>query len=631
MCGIAGVWNADGEPVSPPVLQRMTARLAHRGPDGNGCLIDGAVGLGHRRLAIIDLSSAGHQPMANEDGSVVVSYNGEIYNFAELRVELEAAGHRFHSATDSEVIVHAWEEWGRDCLQRFNGMFAFALWDRRRGTLLLARDRYGIKPLYYRWDGRRLIFASEIRGILAHPSVSARLSLPALNEYFTFQNVLTDRTFFEGVRMLPAGCVMLADVHGGREPVPCRYWDFAWNPAPLQMSREEAAEELQRLFRAAVTRQLVSDVPVGSYLSGGMDSGSITAVARAGLGRLTTFTCGFDLSSASGLELAFDERRAAESLAHHLKTEHYEVVLHAGDMEYVMPQLIEHLEDLRVGQCYPNYYVSRLAGKFVKVVLSGTGGDELFAGYPWRYYRGMNSHGTDHFYREYYDFWQRLVADDEKSRLFAPDVHRATAAESGFDVFRSVLASGVPDELSGAEDFVRASLYFELKTFLHGLLVVEDKISMSHSLETRVPFLDNDLVDFSLRVPIAYKLRSLDRAARVVDENEPGKQRRYEAQTGDGKMILREAMTRIMPPDVTDRVKQGFSAPDASWFRGESMDYIRGIVEHPRARIYEYLDPRYVRGRFEEHAAGRHNHRLFIWSVLSLEWWLRCFVDASHG
>jgi asparagine synthase (glutamine-hydrolysing) len=357
-----------------------------------------------------------------------------------------------------------------------------------------------------------------------------------------------------------------------------------------------------------------------------MDSGSITAVARRHLGRLTTFTCGFDLTSASGLELGWDERANAEVLANLLKTEHYEVVLHAGDMEHVMPDLISGLEDLRVGQCYPNYYVARLASKFVKVVLSGAGGDELTAGYPWRYFRSANSDGRDGFYRRYYDFWQRLVPDEDKQALFAPALRAEVANESTFEVFRGVMetAAGLPAPRS-QEDFVNTSLYFELKTFLHGLLVVEDRVSMAHGLETRVPFLDHDLVDFVQRLPVGFKLRMLDSPAPPVDENETAKLRRY-GQDG-GKMILRDAMRRIIPSDVTNRVKQGFSAPDASWFRGESIDYITTLLGDRRARIYDFLQPHYVDRMLGEHCRGERNHRLFIWSALSFEWWLRRFMS----
>ena len=604
----------------------MTDTLAHRGPDGEGHYAEGPIGLGHRRLAIIDLTPNAHQPMSNETGDIVLTYNGEIYNFETLRVELEARGHRFHSRTDAEVVVHAYEEWGKACLERFNGMFAFALWDARCRRLWLARDRFGIKPLYYYWDGRQLVFGSEIKAILTHPAVSRKVCLPALSQYFTFQNVLTDETLFDGVRLLPAGSWMTIDEHSS-QPTFERYWDFDLT-TPLDISRPEAAEELHRLFNQAVARQLVSDVPIGSYLSGGLDSASITAVARQHLGRLRTFTCGFDLSSASGLELAFDERAQAESLSNLLKTEHYEVVLHAGDMEHVMPDLIWKLEDLRLGQCYPNYYVARLAGKFVKVVLSGAAGDELVAGYPWRYYRSGSNTDPSDFYRNYYDFWQRLVPDEEKPQLFTDQVWSEIETQSTFDLFRAVMERGDGLSQQGSpEDFVNSSLYFELKTFLHGLLVVEDKISMAHGLETRVPFLDHDLVDFVQRIPVRYKLRDLNQPRRTVDENETAKLRRYAWQSGDGKMILREAMSRVIPADVAERPKQGFSAPDASWFRGESIDYINELLGDRRARIFEYLRRPYVDAVLKQHAEGARNNRLLIWSLLSFEWWLRRFFD----
>ena len=392
-------------------------------------------------------------------------------------------------------------------------------------------------------------------------------------------------------------------------------------------SPEEAADELTGLFRRAVQRQLVSDVPLGGYLSGGMDSGSIVAVAVEHMQRLFTFTAGFDLSSASGLELGFDERAAAEFLANLLKTDHYEVVLHAGDMERVLPELIWHVEDLRVGQCYPNYYVARLASRFVTVVLSGAGGDELFAGYPWRYYRGLGCATRSEYVDQYYRYWQRLVPDGEKNQLFNPDTQRQIAGHSTFDVFRGVFDRW-NGELSGIESFVEASLHFELTTFLHGVLVVEDKLSMAHSLETRVPFLDNDLVDFAMRLPVSFKLRNLESTIRI-DENAPGKRRLFEVQSNDGKTILRRAMLGIIPSEITERIKQGFSAPDASWFRGESIDYINRLLRNRTARIYEYVEPAYVSRILEEHCSGGINHRLLIWSFLCFEWWCRIFLEGQ--
>ena len=625
MCGIAGVLQLDGRPISEEKTLAMARSMAHRGPDDEGTYVSGPVGLAHRRLSIIDLSPAGHQPMFNEDGSVAIVYSGELYNYRELRPELETAGHRFRSQSDTEVLVHAWEQWGAASLERFNGHFAIAIWDANKQRLVLARDRFGTKPIYYFFDGSRLAFGSEIKAILSLGDVPRKVSAAALNEYFTFQNVLTDMTLFEGIRLLPAGCLLQIDAVPGARPEQSQYWDYRIAEKPLAMSEEETAEELYRLFTQAVTRQLMSDVPLGCYLSGGMDSGSITAVARARLGRLMSFTGGFDLSSASGLELGFDERERSEVLANLLKTEHYEMVMHAGDMEVVMPKLIWHLEDLRVGQSYPNFYMARLAGKFVKVVLSGAGGDELFGGYPWRYYRALGGKGAD-FARRYYDFWQRLVPDQDKAALFQPDVCTSIDGHSTFDVFSGVLA-GANLEAETHEERINSSLYFELKTFMHGLLVVEDKLSFAHGLETRMPFLDNDLVDFAMQVPVGLKLRNIEQLANGIDEDDVLKMRRYEFQSGDGKMILRRAMSRIIPEEVTSRKKQGFSAPDASWFRGESIDYIQSLLHGSDARIYNYLQPCYVRNVLDEHSQGKVNHRLLIWSLLSLEWWLRNFME----
>jgi asparagine synthase (glutamine-hydrolysing) len=627
MCGIAGVLDTSGAPVSVAALKRMTDCVAHRGPDGEGHYAFGPAGLGHRRLAIIDLTEAAHEPMANEDGTVVLIFNGEVYNFQLLRLELEGLGHRFHSQTDAEVVVHGYEVWGDDVVRHLNGMFAFALFDRPRKRLLLARDRYGIKPIYWAFAGGKLLFGSEVKSILAHGDVACDVSYAALNEYFSFQNIFSDLTLFEGIRLLPAASTLTIEAQPGSQPVIRRWWDYKFSADPLDISEAEAAEELHRLFVQAVVRQTVSDVPVGSYLSGGMDSGSITAIAGQHLPRLRTFTGGFDLSSASGLELGFDERRAAEMLAARFKTEHYEVVLHAGDMEEVLPELIWHLEDLRVGQSYPNYYVARLAGKFVKVVLSGAGGDELFGGYPWRYYRGIEATSREDYLGRYYGFWQRLVADDDKPSLFNAAVQRRIARLSSFDTFRAVFDT-YDGPFATRDDYVNASLYFELKTFLHGLLVVEDKLSMAHSLETRVPFLDDDLVDFALRLPASLKIRNLDQAP-GVDENLIGKRQRYELESSDGKRVLRLAMERIIAPEVTARTKQGFSAPDASWFRGDSIDYINRLLRDPRARLYEFLEPAFVQRTLDDHTSGRHNRRLLIWSLLSFEWWCRTFLDGS--
>jgi asparagine synthase (glutamine-hydrolysing) len=621
MCGIAGLVHTDAAPVSAVSLRRMTDAIAHRGPDGEGQWVEGNVGIGHRRLAIIDLSPAGHQPMVSVDHRFVLSYNGEVYNFRELRSELEALGYWFRSATDSEVVLNALAAWGVAALARLNGMFAFALWDRKERRLLLARDRYGIKPLYYFQQGATLAFASEQKAILAVPGMQRRLDKEALLEYFTFQNLFTDRTLLEGMRILPAGHYALLDPAGGTVRLELtRYWDFEFREPAGQVDARECREELARLFHQAVNRQLIADVEVGSYLSGGMDSGAITAIAARCYPYLKSFTCGFDLSSASGIELSFDERVKAEAMSARFRTEHYEMVLKAGDMERVLPKLAWHLEEPRVGQSYPNYYAAQLAGKFVKVVMSGAGGDELFGGYPWRYYRAAGAQDFEEYIDLYYVFWQRLLDNRQLQKLFAPiwpEVKHVCTRDIFRDVFRNR-----DSRLERSEDYINHSLYFEAKTFLHGLLVVEDKLSMAHSLETRVPFLDNELVDFAMRCPVALKLNNLREVMRI-NENEPGdKQGKYFLKTNDGKQILRDVMRHYIPDDIAAGVKQGFSAPDASWFKGDSIDYVRKQLFSGRPRIYEFLDAGTAQGLVNEHLQGEQNRRLFIWSLLNVEQWL---------
>lgn len=629
MCGITGVFNIDGQPVSVSVLKRMTDAVQHRGPDGEGFWTSSFIGLGHRRLAIIDLSPLGHQPMQSADGRYVLTYNGEIYNYQELRVELESKGRAFRSRSDTEVLLAAFAEWGPACVHRLNGMFAFAVWDAREHRLFLARDRYGIKPLYYRFVRGVLTFGSEIKSLLRHPDVSVSVDTAALNEYFAFQNIFSDRTLFADIRLLPPAHTLSVGLGDARSLRVERYWDFDFRE-DATLDEAAAEEELARLFAAAVDRQLASDVEVGAYLSGGVDSGAVTGVAARSMGHLKTFTGGFDLSSASGLELGFDERRKAEFLSNRYKTEQYEVVLKAGDMERVMPKLVWHLEDLRVGQSYPNFYVARLASRFVKVVLSGAGGDELFAGYPWRYYRAVVNDDAEHYVDKYYRYWQRLVPDDARGDFFTPAVASTLHGHDLRDVFKSVI-NGHDRDIRGPADYVNRSLYFESKTFLHGLLVVEDKLSMAHSVETRLPFLDNDLVDFAQRVPVNFKLRNLSDVVRL-NENEPGsKTERYYNATGDGKLILRRALAAHIPADYTDATKQGFSAPDASWFKGESIDYIRSLLFDKRALIHDFVRPETAQRLMTEHFSGQQNHRLLIWSLLCFEWWCRTFLDGQHS
>jgi asparagine synthase (glutamine-hydrolysing) len=480
--------------------------------------------------------------------------------------------------------------------------------------------------LYYSQKGNVFLFGSEIKAFFSHPGFRVDLDREALFEYFTFQNLFSQRTFFKDVRLLSAGSYLRVPMGITETCSPVSYWDYKFSEPEKIKDERVYLEELDRLLRQAVQRQLVSDVEIGAYLSGGMDSGTVTAITGMQIPNLKSFTCGFDLHSASGIELAFDERQKAELMSYRFKTEHYEVVLKAGDMERILPSLAWHLEDPRVGQSYPNYYVARLTSKFVKVVLSGTGGDEMFGGYPWRYYRAVVNSSFEDYIEKYYSYWQRLVPQRVIKDFFKPiwsDVRHVSTREIFRDVF-----SQREDYLERPVDYINHSLYFEAKTFLHGLLVVDDKLSMAHGLETRVPFLDNDLVDFAMQLPIRLKLANLGEVVRL-NENDPGpKSRVYFQRTKDGKQLLRRVMSRYVPTEVIDAEKQGFSAPDASWFKGESMEYVRQAILNKKANIFEYLDFETVSGMVEEHISGQQNRRLLIWSLLNFEWWLRKFKSS---
>lgn len=621
MCGIAGLLGSSGQVVPVETLRGMADAIKHRGPDGEGYWQGDGIGLAHRRLSILDLTNAAAQPMASVSGQDVLVYNGEVYNYREIRVELEKLGCQFRSSSDTEVVLNALVVWGIGALSKFNGMFALAWWNASNRSLVLARDRYGIKPLYYTSSSEGFSFGSEQKAILSLPWFKRTLDHQALLEYFTFQNIFTDRTLFRNIKILPAGHYY--EIRQGQNASlskPIQYWDFNFVEPEIACDSGEYKEELDRLFKQAVSRQLVSDVELGCYLSGGMDSGSITSVASQSIPYIKTFTCGFDLRSASGLELAFDEREKAEYMSYHFKTEHYEMVLKAGDMERALPKVTHHLEELRVGQCYPNYYAAKLASKFVKVVLSGAGGDEMFGGYPWRYYRAVVNDDFEHYVDKYYAFWQRLIPNSLIKEVFSPIASSISSVWTR-DIFRDVFQHHA-SELVRPEDYINHSLYFEAKTFLHGLLMVEDKLSMAHGLESRVPFLDNDLVDFAMACPVNMKLNNLANVVRINENMQGDKQNMYYSRTKDGKKILRDVMNRYIPDDIAGAEKQGFSAPDASWFKGESIDFVRRSLLAGKPKIYELLDRNAIERLINEHLSGKHNRRLLIWSLLSIEAWL---------
>ncbi|WP_022852164.1 asparagine synthase (glutamine-hydrolyzing) [Limisalsivibrio acetivorans] len=649
MCGIAGIFTPRGSKGSG-IIKRMTDSIAHRGPDDAGYLVAGSEGLkhyldpnlrdmridadllpeetkpwnlaiGHRRLRIIDLSPNAHQPMNEGNGRYWIAYNGETYNYRELRNELEAMGESFFSTSDTEVVLKGYIRWGAEVLNKLNGMFAFVVYDSSEGSLFIARDRYGIKPLYYTDTGSTFLFASEIKALLEHPECKAEIDPAGLNEYFTFQNNLDGRSIFSGITLMEPGTYITINRDGVRKST--KYWDYSFSEPDDSMSFEEARDKTRELMEKAVQRQIVADVPVGSYLSGGMDSGSITALASRHIDRITTFTAGFELSRVTGVEATFDERRDAEVIANTFLTEHYEQVINAGDMPWVMPRLVRHLEDIRLGMSYPNYYISRLASKFVKVCLSGAGGDELFGGYPWRYYRVCNSVNKEEFFKNYYNFWQRLVPDNEKKDFFRPELYSRIDRTDCYPLFREVFGKNGNAEYITPEDHVANSLYFEVKTFLHGLLILGDKLSMANSLEERFPFLDNELVDFAMKIPVRYKLKDLANVHRI-DENETRRNMKYMRKYNDGKNVLRAAMKSFLPEKIVNRNKQGFSAPDESWYRGENFEYVRETLLSSNAHIDRYIERGYINRIIEEHAGGE-NHRLLIWSFICFEEWCRQF------
>ncbi|PPR78822.1 MAG: Asparagine synthetase [glutamine-hydrolyzing] 1 [Alphaproteobacteria bacterium MarineAlpha2_Bin1] len=625
MCGVTGYINLNGEPASKLIIKNMIDLISHRGPDDTGSYISDTVGLGHARLSIIDLSEAGRQPMETRDKRFVISYNGEVYNFKELRKDLESLGCNFKSHTDSEVVLYAFAVWGLSAIKKFNGMFAFAIWDKDKKKLYLVRDRFGVKPLYYYYSKSCLIFASESKSFLAHPNYKPEVCKYGLLEYITFQNYFTSRTLFKNVNLIPPGNILCFDyLKNSIELNP--YWDFKFDESLKNYNIEDLEEELDFLFSQSVNRQLIADVNVGAYLSGGIDSGAITAIASKKIKNMNTFTVGFDLNSASGIELAYDERENAKHMAKIFETNHNEVVLRSGDMENAMKKLIWHLDEPRVGQCYPNFYASELASSHSKVVLAGTGGDELFGGYPWRYYRGAISSNFKEYLENYFEFWQRLVPPSKYSKMLMPlkdFSDRVDIKKIFFDIFSLEI-----NKIDRPEDYINYSLYLESKTFLHGLLVIEDKLSMAHSLEARVPFLDNDLVNFAMSLPVNVKLDNLHNVVKM-NENEPGKVEQYFQKTKDGKLILRKVMEKYVPNEVSNRQKQGFSGPDASWFRGESIDYVRDTLLNNNAKIYDFFDKQTVLALLEDHLSGRNNRRLLIWSLLSLETWHDIFINGS--
>ena len=663
MSALAGLVSKTGVRIEAPSLKAMCDSMAHRGPDDVGYVffspgrrsggagghysrftepefhsrnqhiapfggpyfadtcrkVHFSLGMGHRRLAVIDLSVAGHQPMVTADRRYWITFNGTVYNFPALRAELLERGHRFYGHSDTEVLLYLWEEYGDSCLTRLDGMFALAVYDLRENILTLARDRFGAKPLYYAEHGDVFAYASEIKGLLASGAIPSRIDPAALREYFTFQNIYSNRTLIDGVRLLEPG-ETLRIRPGCNEAPERRFFHFSFPSIDPAMQGGPVLEKtIAETFISAVRAQLVSDVDIGAYLSGGMDSGSVVAVAGRGIPRLTTFTCGFDVTNVSGIEQGFDERGVSEQLAYLLQTEHYEVVLHAGDMPAAMEKISWHVDDPRVGMCHQNWYAAKLASKFVKVCLSGTGGDELFGGYPWRYLCGIND-SLAASQDKYFLHWHRFLPPRQLAELFSPDLrHLAEHPRQAFDEVFAKCPAETPD-LSFVENALQRIFHFEFRSFLHGVLLIDDKISMAHGLEVRTPFLSNALADLAFRIPASCKLN----LAQMTSNGGSGT-----FKADEGKMVLRRSMRSFLPEQYVTQPKQGFSPPDGNWYRGESMEYIKEILYDTRTRQRPWFNQKTVNACLEEHFAGQRNHRLLIWSLLSFEWLQRHFCEGG--
>jgi asparagine synthase (glutamine-hydrolysing) len=628
MCGIAGRLNfLSGAPVDEGLVRRMSDLLAHRGPDGDGVYVRGPIGLGHRRLAIIDLSPGGRQPMGTPDGRLWVTQNGEIYNYRALRAELEARGHRFRSQSDTEVILAAYREFGVECLTRLHGMFAFALWDAEARTLLLARDRVGKKPLHYWLDDHGVAFASEPKAFLADPSFKPQPNLEAIWHYLTYQYVPSPLSAFQGVRKLPPAHYLL--VRDGRISVE-RYWKLRYVPK-RQLTEEEAREELLHRLREAVRLRLISDVPLGAFLSGGIDSASVVALmAELGSGPVKTFSIGFE-------EKEYDELAYARLVAQRYGTEHREFVVRPQAVD-ILPKLIWHYnEPYADSSAIPTYYLAELTRRHVTVALCGDGGDENFAGYE-RYRANVLAGRCEWLPR-----WVRqsgaailgavpstgprrgLVGRAQRfaEALAEPPERRYARWMSHFqpalkrelctDEFRR--AVGEPDSVallvdayraSDAPDFVDATLDVDVNTYLpEDLLVKVDIATMAHGLEGRSPFLDHGFMEFCASLPSDLKLR-----------------RRTP------KYLLKRAVRDLLPVEVIERPKMGFGVPLDHWFRQELREMAYDVLLSASALGRGYFRRDRVQRLLDEHIQGRRRWHYQLWNLLVLESWHRTFVDG---
>ncbi|MDB0003340.1 asparagine synthase (glutamine-hydrolyzing) [Alphaproteobacteria bacterium] len=624
MCGISGIINFNKSKINENDIIEMNNQLKHRGPDDDDIYIDKFIGFGHTRLSILDLSANGKQPMQSSNNRYVITYNGEVYNFLDIKKELINRGYIFKSHSDTEVVLNSWLEWGENCINKFNGMFAFAIWDKKEEEFFLVRDRYGIKPVYYHNLNNKFIFASEQRAILSILKSKKELDKETLYEYFTFQNIFSDRTLVKNIKLLNPGTILKISLTKKNKLKFTKYWDFNFTTPSNVKNNLEYQEELSSLLESAVKKQLVSDVEVGTYLSGGIDSSLITFFASKEIKKLKTFSCGFKIPNESGIEFNFDETEKSKSTSKFLKTKYIEKIIESGDMETSLPELTSRIEEPRLGQSYPNYYASQLASSNVKVVLNGVGGDELFGGYPWRYFIANNALNLNEYIDQYYLYWQRLIDNNELKKIFKP-IKKDVKDVWTKNIFKTVLNKNHLKIKNKREDFINLAMYFETKTFLHSLLIIEDKISMGFGLETRTPFLDNDLVNFATNIPIDLKIKNL-LTKNKIDENLKNKKiENIKYLNNSGKIILRDISKKILPKKITNAYKQGFTGPDEEWFKGESMEFVKSIIKNKNSYIYNFMDYTAVNKIVDLHLEGKKNKRLFIWSLLNTEEYLKNF------
>jgi asparagine synthase (glutamine-hydrolysing) len=626
MCGICGFYEYEAQrPAEARILDDMLRVLRHRGPDDAGVYLDKGLALGMRRLSIIDLAG-GKQPIRNEDGSVVLIFNGEIYNYRSLGDLLKSRGHILTTCSDTEVIVHLYEDYGPECLQHLRGMFGFALWDARRRQLFIARDRLGIKPLYFTQAGGRLIFGSEIKAILQHPAVEARMDLAALNHYLSLKYVPAPQTMFAGISALPPGCSLTCDAQGVRIH---RYWDVSFANQGHSDHREEVyAEQLEALLREAVQLHVVSDVPFGAFLSGGLDSSTIVALMSQFLQEpVKTYSVGFE-----GDGEAFSELPYARAVAKQFQTDHHEVFIRPAHFTDLAEKVSWHLDQpLAEYATLANYMVAELAARDVKMVLTGEGGDELFAGYA-RYagerlsplfrifpasFRSLTAAASSRLpglrrqklalyalsqSTEAMRFfnWFPLFNSEIKQALLSPEVKAVLNGEETDRVFAEHL------ERTDAADPLSRMLYVDTKLWLPDLLLARgDKMSMAASLEARVPLLDHKLVDFAASLPQTLKVRGLVR-----------------------KYLLKKVSRAWLPRKIVYRKKQGFPMPVSAWLRKEARPLVRDALSPAVVRRRGLFNPAFVEKLINEHESGFADHGSLLWGLISVELWQRIFLDA---